>query len=109
METTNHLDLSLLERLTISWLIPVNTIGYAIKNRTNPVATATFYWGWKRDKYEGIVNTLQTGDKLDEMVSKNMPLLSYRLMIRVGLNRTDIFSHVDYEHWAQEYPINWDL
>ena len=108
METSEDLKLRPLEKIVISVLIPVNTIGYVMKNRTNPVKTTAFYWRWKQDRYKEIVNTLKTGDNLDGMLAKYMPLLSYRLMIKVGLRRTTLYTSNDYEHWRQEYPTDWD-
>ena len=106
-----HVDvkLSTLEKIAIGWGIPINTIGFAIKNRRKLIPTAKFYWDYKIDKYLEILAALESGgDKKKEILEKYMPLACYRSMIFAATRRVESFTSKEYNLAANQYPLDLD-
>ncbi|MCD4666583.1 hypothetical protein K8R47_02120 [archaeon] len=109
MNSNSSLDLNLVEILAIALPIPLNTIGYVAKNRTEIMTTMRFYWNYKKNRYWEIVDNLQESEQPEDFLESRMPIVCYRMMVRLAINRIDNYCSNDFGGWAKKYPIDWDL
>jgi len=99
------MKLSLLEKITIGWGIPINTIGYVYVNHTDIAQTASYYWNYKLKKYEDLVDDIKNSRDVSEKIEKFMPLLCYRFMVKSELKRTEGSSNLNHKELCKKYNI----
>lgn len=108
MSKDNEFKLGFLEKLVIGAGIPINTIGYVLKNQTNPFSTAKFYWNYKSNKYKGLVRSLENGGDVTDIIQKYMKLACYRAIIKMALKRSGKYSDELFQEWRRKHPLDLD-
>lgn len=99
--------LSFLEKIIIGWGIPINTIGYSLKNKKNPLETSKSYWNYKLESYNKIIEEVRNCDT-EEIAKKYMPILCYRIMFKQAMKKTNKFSKELYCMFKEKYPVDLD-
>lgn len=100
--------LTLIEKLIIGWGIPINTLGYVLKNQTNFFQTSRFYWNHKLNKYSVLLTELNESEDISKLAEKYMPVLCYRMMFKLALKRTGRFSKENYSELSRKIPLDLD-
>lgn len=108
MEKTQEFEINILEKIIIGWGVPINTVGYSIKNKTDPITTSRFYWNYKLERYNNMITNLENSCDLEDFARRYMPVLCYRMMFKQAMKRTNKFSKKMYASFKEKYPVDLD-
>jgi hypothetical protein len=100
--------LSIKERLTIGWGVPINAAGYSIVNKKNFINCLKFYWDHKKKKYFKITRKIRFDKNINKEIKRWMPVLCYKMMLKSALKREGKFKPKLYKKWEGKYPYSFD-